>query len=209
MKSIGNLIMKLPRQAPVMVLPNALLFPNSLLPLYIFEPRYRAMLEWALAGQRMFCIALIKRGRSEWRTPEDFHHMAGLGLVRACVGRDDGTSHLVLQGLARVQFTGFSEGHPFVLAEIRELRSKPAEDFEAEALTAKLLGLCAQLRASGTGVPEALDQQLAQIENPDLLTDVVAHTFLRDPFRRQDVFEELRVGERFRVLIRHLTAEML
>ena len=209
MKSIGNIKLRLPRQAPVMVLPNALLFPNSLLPLHIFEPRYRAMLEWSLAGARMFCIALIKRGRSEWRTPDDFHHVAGLGLVRACVGRDDGTSNLVLQGLARVECTAFSDEHPFVLADIRELQSKPAETFEAEALTAKLLGLCAQLRASGTGVPEALDQQLAQIDNPSVLTDVVAHTFLRDPFRRQDVFEELRVGERLRVLIRHLTAEMI
>jgi ATP-dependent Lon protease len=124
------------------------------------------------------------------------------------VGREDGTSNLVLQGLARVKLTGFSEGYPFVLADIRQLRSKPAEDFVAEPLTAKILALCAQLRASGAGVPESLDEQLAQIENPDVLSDVVAHTFLRDPFRRQDVFEELRVGERLRLLVRHLTAEM-
>lgn len=209
MKNIKDQRMNLPAQAPVMVLPNALLFPNSLLPLHIFEPRYRAMLEWALESHRMFCIALVKRGRSEWQSPDDFHHLAGVGLVRACVGREDGTSHLVLQGLARVEMTNFSHEHPFVLAEIRERRSKPAEVFEAEALTAKLLALCAQLRASGTGVPESLDEQLAQIDNPSVLSDVVAHTFLRDPFRRQDVFEELRVGERLRLLIRHLTAEML
>lgn len=191
-----------------MVLPDALLFPNSLLPLRIFEERYRAMLEWSLEKQRMFCIALMKRGRPDWRTPDDFHHTAGIGLVRACVGREDGTSNLVLQGLARVKLTDFSDEHPFLLAEIRELPSKPAEDFEAEALTAKLLGLCAQLRTSGMGVPEALDAQLAQIENPEVLGDVVAHTFLRDPFRRQDVFEELRVGERLRLLVRHLSVEM-
>ena len=39
----------LPRYAPVMPLSGALLFPNALLPLYIFEERYRAMLEYALA----------------------------------------------------------------------------------------------------------------------------------------------------------------
>ncbi len=208
MKSIKTPLMKLPRQAPVMVLPNALLFPNSLLPLHIFEPRYRAMLEWSLENHRVFCIALVKRGLPDWNGPEDFHHIAGVGLVRACVGRDDGTSNLVLQGLARVKMTAFSEDHPFVLAEIRELHSKPAEPFETEPLTSKVLALCARLRASGAGVPEALDEQLAQIEDPEVLCDVVAHTFLRDPFRRQDVFEELRVGERLRLLVRHLTAEM-
>lgn len=200
--------MNLPRQAPVMVLPNALLFPNSLLPLHIFEPRYRAMVEWSLENHRMFCIALVKRGVADWQAPDEFHHIAGLGLMRACVGREDGTSNLVLQGLARVKLTGFSDEHPFLLADIRELRSKPAEDFEVESLTARVLGLCTQLRADGVGVPETLDEQLAQIENPEVLSDVVAHTFLRDPFRRQDVFEELRVGERLRLLVRHLTAEM-
>lgn len=191
-----------------MVLPNALLFPNSLLPLHIFEPRYRVMLNWTLEHHRLFCIALTKRGREEWEGPEDFHHVAGVGLVRACVGREDGTSNLLLQGLARVKLTGFSEDYPFVLADIRELRSKPAEEFETEPLTAKVLALCAQLRARGAGVPESLDAQLAQIDNAEVLGDVVAHTFLRDPFRRQDVFEELRVGERLRLLVRHLTVEM-
>lgn len=189
-----------------MVLPT-LLFPNSLLPLHIFEPRYRAMLNTALEEERMFCIALSKRGIDAWASPADFHHIAGLGLVRACVGREDGTSHLILQGLARVKLVKFVQEAPFPIAQIRELPSEPAEDFEAEALTAKLLSVCAQLREQGLGVPASLDEQLAQIENAEVLADVIAHTFLRDPFRRQDVFEELRIGERLRLLIRHLSAE--
>ncbi len=52
--------MKLPAEVPVMPLPGAVLFPYALLPLYIFEPRYRDMLEKALRQHRMFCVALIK-----------------------------------------------------------------------------------------------------------------------------------------------------
>ncbi|MFL6597797.1 MAG: LON peptidase substrate-binding domain-containing protein, partial [Chthoniobacterales bacterium] len=43
----------LPKQLPVMPLPGAVLFPHALLPLYIFEPRYRKMLEHALQRHRM------------------------------------------------------------------------------------------------------------------------------------------------------------
>ena len=50
----------LPEQIPVMPLPGALLFPHALLPLYIFEPRYRDMLEHALSHHRMFSVALLK-----------------------------------------------------------------------------------------------------------------------------------------------------
>src|SRR4051812_36509625 len=164
-----------------MVLPEAHLFPNALLPLYIFEPRYRQMLAWSLEQHRMFCIAPMKPGISEARSIADFHHTVGLGLVRACVGRDDGTSHLVLQGLARVRIIGFLQDAPFRIAEMRELPSKPTDPQESEELTAQLLEVCTLLRASGATVPEALDKQLAQIEDPATLSDIIAHTFLRDP----------------------------
>jgi Lon protease-like protein len=198
----------LPHVAPVMVLPNALLFPNSLLPLYIFEPRYREMLRWVLAGERVFCIAQAKPGVSEPQSTEDFHQTGGLGLVRACVGHEDGTSHLVLQGLARVRFTGFVQETPFRIAELRELPSQPSASVDCEALVAQVLAVCARLRASGTPVPDAFDAQLAKIDDPSMLADVVAHAFLKDGARRQGVFDELRVGERLRLLIAHLRAEM-
>ena len=56
-----------------MVLPNTLLFPESLLPLFIFEERYREMLAWALEHERMFCMALLRSGREDWSSPDDFH----------------------------------------------------------------------------------------------------------------------------------------
>lgn len=208
MNSITDQKLNLPSHAPVMILPGAHLFPNAMLPLYIFEPRYRQMLAWSLEQHRMFCIAPMKPGISEARAIGDFHHVVGLGLVRACVGRDDGTSHLVLQGIARVRITGILQEKPFRIAEMRELLSEPAEPREREGLTTKLLELCALLRAGGATVPEALDKQLAQIEDPAILSDIIAHTFLRDSEHRQAVFEELNAAARSRLLIRYLLGEM-
>ena len=208
MNSITDQKLNLPSNAPVMVLPGAHLFPNAMLPLYVFEPRYRQMLAWSLEQHRMFCIAPMKPGISEARAIGDFHHVVGLGLVRACVGRDDGTSHLVLQGIARVRITGILQEKPFRIAEMRELLSEPAEPREREGLTTKLLELCALLRAGGATVPEALDKQLAQIEDPAILSDIIAHTFLRDSEHRQAVFEELNAAARSRLLIRYLLGEM-
>ena len=87
-----------------MTLPNATLFPQALLPLYIFEPRYRQMLADALHSHRMFSVAMQKPG-SKRESPLT---VAGLGLIRVSVGHRDGTSHLILQGLARVELEGRS-----------------------------------------------------------------------------------------------------
>ncbi len=191
-----------------MVLPNATLFPHALQPLFIFEPRYRKMLAWALDHHRMFCIALMKPDVTEARDVDDFHHIAGLGLIRACVGHEDGTSHLVLQGIARVEFTDFVQEKPFRMARLRDVPSEPAGDEEGEVLSAQVLEFCAHYQARGARIPETLDQQLADVDDPDVLCDIVAHTFVRDPFRRQDVLEAPDVADRLRALIKHLRDEM-
>ena len=51
----------LPDQVPIMPLPGSVLFPHALLPLYIFEPRYREMLARRLDAHRMFSVALVER----------------------------------------------------------------------------------------------------------------------------------------------------
>jgi Lon protease-like protein len=206
LKSIGHQSLNLPTHAPLMVLPGAQLFPNALLPLYIFEPRYRQMLSWSLQQDRMFCIAPMKPGISEARTTDEFYHTIGLGLVRACIGREDGTSNLILQGLARVQIVGFLQDAPFRIAELRELPSKPAPEEQNSELVAQLLDASSNLLTGEMQLPTQLEKQLGQIDDPAVLTDVIAHACLHDSERRQAVFEELDVARRAALVIRYLQA---
>src|SRR5437870_5479569 len=111
----------LPDHVPVMPLPGALLFSDALVPLYIVEPRYQQRLEHALNHHRIFSVALVKPDRPQWQSTADFFHVAGVGLIRACVGRGDGTSNLILQGLERVRFTSFAQDSPFPIATIEPL----------------------------------------------------------------------------------------
>jgi len=67
--------MQVPSQVPVMILPNATLFPQMALPLRIFEPRYRQMLQDVLEGERMFAVAL-RKAKSRGETPSS---IGGLG----------------------------------------------------------------------------------------------------------------------------------
>jgi Lon protease-like protein len=198
----------LPEAVPVMPLPGAVLFPQALLPLFIFEPRYRAMLAQALAEERMFCVAYIDEPRSDWDSVEDFRSIASIGLIRACVGRDDGTSNLILQGLRRVRLSGFRQEKPFLIAEIEPLESKaPGDLLQAEALSAKVFDLYQKFKGSGRQLPEKVDRYLADLSDPEMLADLMAATFVGDPARRQEVLEELSVTQRLRLVIRYLNEE--
>jgi Lon protease-like protein len=197
----------LPDEVPVMPLPGALLFPHALLPLHIFELRYRAMLEHALRAHRMFSVALVKQQRSEWKSTEDFFHLAGVGLIRACVGREDGTSDLILQGLQRVRFTGFEQSAPFPIARIEPLEAETTTSVETEALGAKVIELYSKLKTAGRQLPEKVDNYLSHLTDMEMLADLMAATFVNDPLRRQELLEELSLNRRLRLVIQYLREE--
>ena len=199
--------MELPRTVPIMPLPGAVLFPHALLPLYIFEPRYQQMLAHALAQHRMFCVALVKPDRAAWHSREDFVDLAGVGLIRACVGRNDGTSNLILRGLERVRFTRFEQIAPFPIAEIETLESCDETSIETEALGEKVLELYAKFRTTSRQLPLKLDRYLSDLNDPGMLADLMAATFVSDPSRRQRVLEELSINQRLRLVIQYLREE--
>ena len=198
----------LPKLLPVMPLPGAVLFPHALLPLYIFEPRYRQMLQHALQHHRMFCVTLIKPSCPAWHAPEDFFHLATVGLIRACVGRGDGTSNLILQGLQRVRFASFKQQMPFPIARIDVVESRDATTVETEALGAKVLELYANLKNNGRQLPAKIDRYLAELRDLEMLADLIASTFVNDPLRRQRVLEEHSLNQRLRFLISYLHDEI-
>jgi Lon protease-like protein len=198
----------LPKELPVMPLPSAVLFPHALLPLYIFEPRYRRMLEHALQKHRMFCVTLIKPSCPDWHAPEDFFHLATAGLIRACVERGDGTSNLILQGLRRVRFTGFEQEKPFPIARIDAVESHDPTTVETEALGAKVLELYGSLKRDRRQLPAKLDRYLSELRDLEMLSDLMASTFVSDPLRRQCLLEERSVNQRLRSLITYLRDEI-
>ena len=192
----------------VLPLPGAVLFPHALLPLCIFEARYRQMLDHALHHHRMFCVALIKPSCPEWRAPEDFFHLATVGLIRACVGRGDGPSNLILQGLQRVRFTSFEQESPFPVAKIDIVESRGHASVKAEALGAKVLELYAKLKTKGRQLPRKVDRYLSDLNDLEMLADLMASTFISDPLRRQQVLEELALNQRLRLIIQYLLDEI-
>jgi Lon protease-like protein len=198
----------LPKQLPIMPLPGAVLFPHVLLPLYIFEMRYRQMLEHALQQHRMFCVTLVKPSCPDWHAPEDFFHLATAGLIRACVGRGDGTSNLILQGLQRVRFTSFEQEKPFPIARIDAVESREPTTVETEALGTKVLELYGNLKHNRRQLPAKLDRYLAEMRDLKMLADLMASTFVNDPLRRQRVLEERSLNQRLRFLIRYLRDEI-
>ena len=214
--------MKLPNEVPVMTLPNATLFPQALLPLYIFEPRYRKMLVDSLNTNRMFSVAMQKPGRTR-ETPSP---VAGLGLIRVSVGHQDGTSHLVLQGLARVELVEAVRYKPYRVQRIRPLSSTPCNDVVIDALTDKVRELLEERLHLGLGFPPPVKPKgkpiepmadlsakevlgyLDKLSSPEQIADLVSCAVLTSAPERQTILETVNLESRLKTLIHFLMAEI-
>ncbi|CAN5310748.1 LON peptidase substrate-binding domain-containing protein [soil metagenome] len=202
--------MAIPSSLPALVLTSCNLFPHALLPLHIFEPRYQEMLKFALARDRMFCVITRRRGAGEDAgqpdSPDDLFDHATAGLIRACVKRDDGTSHLVLQGVRRIVLTSYTQEEPFRIAQVTPLDSVDGQSEEAASLGSDLVEIVSELTEAGTvDVTEHFFGHLCGICDPEVVADLVAYNFLRDPYARQSLLSMASVTERLRFLVTHLS----
>jgi Lon protease-like protein len=214
--------MKLPSEVPVMTLPHATLLPQAFLPLYIFEPRYRQMLRDSLGSARMFSVAMQKPGRIR----ESPSPVAGLGLIRGSVQHEDGTSHLLLQGIARVELAETVRYKPYRVQRIRPLESPPSNDVAVDALLAKVrellddrvklgLSFCPPFLQDPKvppllpGLPPAESLEfLDQVTDPGQVADLVSGAVLASPAERQPILESVHLESRLKHLIHFLMAEI-
>src|SRR5262245_65679446 len=88
------------RVLPVFPLPGVWLFPHVVLPLHIFEPRYRQMVEESLDGPGRIVLATVEPGQEgQLAGAPLFHPLAGMGVIRHHEKQPDGRFNILLLGL--------------------------------------------------------------------------------------------------------------
>lgn len=200
----------LPEELPVMTLPNVTFFPQALMPLHIFEPRYRQMLKDVLATNRLFAVAgLNEKLLAEPDQFEPPHRIASVGIVRACQKNADGTSNLLLQGLCRVEFLEILANAPYRRVRVRALASEPggepADNLRLRSELARLLTVKQKL--GGTVQPE-ITNFLRTVEDPETFVDLAAFSLCEDQPFKQQLLETLDIRSRLALFGRQLRAEI-
>lgn len=200
----------LPEVLPLMTLPNVAFFPQALMPLHIFEPRYRDMLRHVLATDRLFAVAGLDL--SQLSQPEKFeppHRIASVGIVRACQKNDNGTSDLLLQGLARIEIVDIVTDEPYRRIRGRALMSQPGassgENQDMRRELSRLLNLKLKLASIRPG---EMAEFLKTVDDPEAFVDIAAFSLCEDPGVKQQLLETLDVHRRLKLFSRQLRAEV-
>jgi Lon protease-like protein len=193
---------------PLFPLPGVVLLPGGLLPLHVFEPRYRAMVRHALDGERLIAMALLRPGyEADYEgAPEIAPHVC-IGRVLLEEPLPDGRWNILLVGLRRARVLDEDRSRPFRLARVEVLEDATPEDEEA---------LARGLHELLAGVPDALVRDESR-------RDLVVHLLepARPPEERGDGiglgtlldlaadFLHLGVADRLRLLEAHEVEERI
>ena len=188
---------------PVFPLPRVVFFPGSVLPLHLFEPRYRAMMEDCVSvGPRAMAVVLLEPGGesdSEGRPP--IHAIAGAGRILEWDRRPDGRFDLLLHGLSRVRLEELpSEGRPYRRARATPLFDRNPHPDAAERLLTDVLGAASSVAAIVRQKHPRFELGADPRMPPGFIADRIADRLVADPARRQALLEQPDVKVRLALL---------
>ena len=181
---------------PVFPLPRVVFFPGTALPLHLFEPRYRQMIEDCLEGGcTAMAVALLAPGwEDDYEGNPPIYEVAGAGRIVAHQERADGTHDIILHGLNRVRLHEL----PCDSGSYRCARAEPMKDFGV-ASTSDMMAMMACATRVAAKVRERQPDFALQVSAelaPARAADVVADQLVVSPDERQEILEALDVGKR-------------
>ena len=190
---------------PIFPLPDAVLLPGGLLPLHVFEPRYRAMTRDCLDGARVMAIARLElAGDHDERRPPVCPSI-GLGRIIASDELGDGRYLLVLRGIARARIEReLPQTRPYRQVRASLLDDAPVCPVRARALHGQLVAMCDRLALTLDRGGEELRALAHQAETPGACADAVAAALIMDPRERQALLESLDPLERLERTANHV-----
>jgi ATP-dependent Lon protease len=198
-----------PSTAPVIPLRNVVVFPGTITPLRFNKPENVAAIEAAVAADQHVVLVWQEDPELETVTPKALPKIGTLArLVRVSRQGDDLT--VVAQARERVRLDSYSQETPFLQATFKVMLNHLPKDDGAywEAAMRNLRDSAYRLIELDDDIPNEAEQVLRQIEDPVLLTDVLAANLKLDMDQRQRLLEHSNVQHRFEVVQKFLSEQL-
>ena len=197
---------EIPKALPVMTLRGVVLFPKAMMPLRIFEERYRQMLDDVLNTTRIFGIVCEREDVAEDEVHlEHPFGVATAGLIRVSKKHDDGTSFVLLQGINRVKVKGIVQEMPYRIIEAEEIKS--IHNDYSQDTRKEIEEALEQNKLLGGEVTDEMLEFLNPLDDDDAFVDLAAFTLCRHTLRKQAMLEVEDLSKRASMLLTDLHRE--
>lgn len=192
---------------PLFPLSTVVFFPNTLLPLHVFEPRYKQMVSDVINSEKIIGMALFKPGwQSNYYGNPDVFDVVGMGRIVSSETFTDGRINIVLYGLKRVRIVDIVKDEPYRLAKVNIMENTRGADEEIyrarieELITKWNFTLDEDQKSHRINVNAKLPL--------DSLTDALGTLIFSNTFDKQMLLEEQSTEKRAQKIIRDLETRL-
>lgn len=198
----------LPTRIGVLPLRDTVTFPEMLIPLNVGQERSIELINEALRRDRTIAMVASRRGELETPGPEDLYDVGVIGVIARMIRVPDGTLRVLIQGGQRVHFDHWLGTDPFLEAEVSEVADVVVAGPELTALMRNVQQTFASIAGDVPYLPEELQIMVANVEDPSLLTHLIAGALRLKTEDKQALLEEVDVAKRLRRLSELLAREL-
>ena len=177
---------------PIFPLPNLVLFPRTVLPLHIFEPRYRQMVAHCLEKKLPIGIVLLKQSpQKEESGHEAIHEIGGAGEISRHQMLDDGRYHILLSGRYRFRIQHLPPlQFLFRQATVESIPERIPEAEESDDMHGSLLASFEELtRGQQEEEGEENGREMLSQLDFEALVNTLCSALRLDPQTRQNLLE--------------------
>ncbi len=180
---ICELTVRFDRPLPLFPLPEAVLLPHAAMPLHVFEPRYRQMVDDVIDSHGLIAMALFQGSVTEaeyLRGKPALRPYVGLGYTEHYQHTDGGRFIIVLRGLLRCRLVEEVDHQPYRKARLQPIRPEPTDDRALANQRRRILRL---LNDPVLAALEPIKRQLAMIDDQtptDALIDLLIDQLCSD-----------------------------
>lgn len=177
---------------PIFPLPNVVLFPRTVLPLHIFEPRYRQMVAHCLEKRVPIGIVLLKSGQKAEGTREEIYDIGSAGEISRHQELEDGRFHILLSGRYRFRVQNLlPQEFLFRQARVESIPEMVPATPESDGLHASLLASFEELTQGQEAEDESEEESRKALSKLDFeaLVNTLCSALRFDPLTRQRLLE--------------------
>jgi ATP-dependent Lon protease len=200
--------LELPSALPVLPLKETVVFPQSMTPLAIGQERSIRLVDDVASGERMLALLTVRNDEADPPGWDDLHEVGTAAVVHKLIRVPDGTLRILVQGVRRIRLDRRIADEPYLVGEFSEVPEVVEESKELEALTRNVQNLFASIIAALPYLPEELQIAAANIDDPTVLSYLVASTMRLKTGEKQQLLETANVEERLRAISAILGREL-
>jgi ATP-dependent Lon protease len=199
---------EVPSSLPILPLKETVVFPQSMTPLAIGQERSVKLIDDVVSGDRMLALVTVRDSEVDQPGFDDLYEIGTAGLVHRMIRIPDGTLRILVQGIERVRLDTRGADGPYLDGEFSQVPDVDTESREVEALTRTVQNQFARVVELVPTLPDELQLAAANVDDPGVLTYLVASTLRLKTEEKQKLLETADVEQRLRATAAILSREL-